>query len=408
MDPTAPLTILYDSLNNPQINIDINSLLPLPYSSNIEEPISVDIELASIENTPPPIYCDIERYNQLKLLKDKFDGPGFDEARLKVNPFEAIGRSIFQNRAAIKIANIDAIYHISNSVPLITDMREGGIFTYLDIAAGPGGFTEYIQFRRSQSIGWGMTLKDKNDWNLNYLDLNRFTPLYGEDQTGNLYTNWIWLIGEIITRNSGGVDLVMADGGFEVEKEDLYRQEWLSSKLFAIQAVIGCSTCKEGGNFVLKAFDTVTSISADILYLMSRCFAEIIIFKPISSRPANSERYVICRGRKGDEVEPIIELLIKSILSYQGNTYLNKILSSIPKDFIIWLTNENNRSINLQTDVANKIISLMEGRTIELKEYNLRKCLIIWNLPSSINNEVSAPRGRGRGSMRGRGKQQIK
>ena len=47
-----------------------------------------------------------------------------------------------------------------------------------------------------------------------------------------------------------------------------------------------------GGHFVCKLFDLFTPFSVGLVYLMYRIFDHVSIFKPVTSRPANSERYV--------------------------------------------------------------------------------------------------------------------
>lgn len=47
-----------------------------------------------------------------------------------------------------------------------------------------------------------------------------------------------------------------------------------------------------GGHFVCKLFDLFTPFSVGLVYLMYHAFEKVCIFKPNTSRPANSERYV--------------------------------------------------------------------------------------------------------------------
>ena len=53
-------------------------------------------------------------------LQNIFDELGEREiqrARLKSNPFETIGKGFFQNRAALKMANLDAVTHMMFTKP---------------------------------------------------------------------------------------------------------------------------------------------------------------------------------------------------------------------------------------------------------------------------------------------------
>jgi len=42
-----------------------------------------------------------------------------------------------------------------------------------------------------------------------------------------------------------------------------------------------------------KLFDVFTRFSVGLIYLMYRAFERVALFKPVTSRPANSERYAV-------------------------------------------------------------------------------------------------------------------
>lgn len=57
-------------------------------------------------------FCDkeiIESLFSIKTFFDKIDPTEFTIARSICNPFETIGRSIFQNRSAVKMVDLDAL-----------------------------------------------------------------------------------------------------------------------------------------------------------------------------------------------------------------------------------------------------------------------------------------------------------
>lgn len=427
-DPSALLCEIRDSFTRPQIEI-VPEMLPQPYSITSAPMLNVQIKTASeatLPNLPPdPRYCDVNRYNELQNLKDKFpdDEKKYTEARDKTNPFEDIGKSIFMNRAAIKIANIDAIYGLTKHFGGLLKMVVDGLYTYCDLCGGPGAFTQYLQFRWPDSMGYGLTLRNELDWNRSKLDVTRMNFIYGEDGTGNIYTNWQQFVQEVRTTEQLGVDLVLGDGGFDVEsmdipepsserdiedksklhpltptetltlpvatnnrKERFRRQEFLSSRLLLCQLLTAISILKTGGNFVCKIFNTVTSLSAELLFIASLCFDNITIFKPISSRPANAERYIICRGLR-DKVSSYANILASANQAYsQGVNVISIISNELPEDFRTWLTFYNNRSIDRQMLAANRILRYLNGDINVLREipqYNIHKALIIWNLPDN-------------------------
>jgi cap1 methyltransferase len=52
----------------------------------------------------------------------------------------------------------------------------------------------------------------------------------------------------------------------------------------------------DAGHFVVKAFDMYTDFSAGLMYLIYQNFEEVAVFKPNTSRQANSERFLVCKG----------------------------------------------------------------------------------------------------------------
>jgi cap1 methyltransferase len=220
------------------------------------------------------------------------------------------------------------------------------------------------------------------------LDLTRFEEYYGPENKddGNLYYQWQNYANYVLSKEPQGVDLVMADGGIGMESEDDYqRQEFLSSRLLLTQVLPGILCVKLGGVFVCKVFDTVTLFSAQLLYILSQCFDSIILFKPCSSRPGNSERYIVCKGRKSD-ITDYIELLSSAAKAYTDEQFVTSLFpEDLPEDFVAWVTHWNNYSINNQLEVSDNIQKYINNEKVVLPQYDITKFLKIWNLPDNKN-----------------------
>lgn len=80
--------------------------------------------------------------------------------------------------------------------------------------------------------------------------------------------------------------------GFSVEGQENI-QEILSKRLYLCQTLCAMNILRSGGSFVCKLFDVFTPFSVGLLYLLYRSFDEVCLHKPHTSRPANSERYVL-------------------------------------------------------------------------------------------------------------------
>jgi cap1 methyltransferase len=80
------------------------------------------------------------------------------------------------------MANLDALFHL-------TTTTDDQILDFADVCAGPGGFSEYILWRKKHlARGFGFTLRGKDDWKLEKFHpeapTTAFQTCYGEDDTG--------------------------------------------------------------------------------------------------------------------------------------------------------------------------------------------------------------------------------
>lgn len=379
MDPSEALCRMHDPFSEEPEPQPRN----LPWASFAAS----DFEVAFVSTDGPPAHAFAPPgYSQLQQIKHDFaeaSSADFRAARDACNPFERIDNGPYMNRAAIKLANLDAIAGLTPKLfdPLNTSFSLDSSYTFADVAAGPGGFTQYLQRRYPSARGAGITLRSSIDFSHQLLDMERFTAFYGEDDTGDLYryTNEFQ---EFVAETLGGVDLLVADGGMDEDDQ----QEYLSSRLLTCQAYLGVSCVLEGGNFVCKVFDTVNRHTAELIYLVSTCFDKVVLAKPVSSRPANAERYLVCKGRRAQEiVDPAADILYDALDKYKGSSFLESLLAEnqLPPAFVEWLEHNNRIACESQTAACDHIARYLSGDKAvveELPKYSIQKFSIIWNI----------------------------
>lgn len=250
-----------------------------------------------------------------KSLLDNVSRKEFLPARNRSNPFEEIRKEFFQNRAALKMANIDAVFDFIFTNPENTNERE--LVYFADICAGPGGFSEYVMWRKKwRAKGFGLTLRDSQlDFKLYKFNSqspwDTFHIHYGRDKSGDIYNqdNMDSLRDVIFDQTNGKMlHFVSADGGMDFT-QDQNNQELTNAQLLLCQVLCAFMILREGGVFVCKTFDLFTKFSVDLMYLMWLSFDQISIVKTHTSRPANSERYVVGKGYHGQS--PIVPYLQK-------------------------------------------------------------------------------------------------
>lgn len=346
-----------------------------------------------------PVTCNVEQYN--KLQKAKLVYSSYPEERAKflpiMYPYELANRSIFFTRAALKLANLDIVFNLTGdrSNKQIFEQGTGylhkrleGNFTFCDIAGGPGSFTNYLQYRRSESMGYGITKRSHINWNIDKLDANRLIPIYGSDNSGDLYTQWKFFMDRVKRQEPDGVDLIVADGGLADDDVDLKsRQEYLTSRLLAIEIYLGIALCKVGGDFTVKTFDTVTKLTADLIYCCSVAFESVTLFKPIMSRSLNSEQYLVCKGRRSlsDNIGSMLDQALTSLINNTSDRQQpTSIFRELPQEFTNWLTNVNNKWIDRQIGYIRALVNLIAGKPVPdefTPKIDLHQLLLELNLP---------------------------
>ena len=131
-------------------------------------------------------FCNPEILKSIMKSKSVFDqleGHEMRKARTRSNPFEVIQGVFFLNRAAMKMANMDAVFDFMFTNPKDKYgheiLRENSLLYFADVCAGPGGFSEYVLWRkRWKAKGFGFTIKGKNDFKLEdfYAGTRKFLP----------------------------------------------------------------------------------------------------------------------------------------------------------------------------------------------------------------------------------------
>ncbi|KAE8286854.1 Cap-specific mRNA (nucleoside-2'-O-)-methyltransferase 1 [Larimichthys crocea] len=353
-------------------------------------------------------FCTEDLLHTLLRCKGVFDsleGEEMRRARTRSNPYEMIRGGIFLNRAAMKMSNIDHCFDNmftnpkdSQGKPLTKD-REGELLYFADVCAGPGGFSEYILWkRRWHAKGFGMTLKGPCDFKLEDFfaaPSELFEPYYGEggvDGDGDItrpenitaFRNFV-----LESTEKRGLHFLMADGGFSVEGQENI-QEILSKQLLLCQFLTAISTLRTGGHFVCKTFDLFTPFSVGLVYLLYLSFERISLFKPVTSRPANSERYVVCRGLKpgSDAVREYmfrVNLKLNQLKNSERDVTDVVPLSIIKEDtdFYQFMVNSNESLCAVQIKALAKIHAFVVDPTLsEPRQADIRKeCLKLWGVP---------------------------
>jgi len=112
------------------------------------------------------------------------------------------------------------------------------------------------------------------------------------------------------------MNIITADGGFDFS-QDYNNQEKNAFRLIFTQVAYAITMQKFNGTFILKIFDILEKSTMQVLYLLSCFYENIIISKPYTSRNANSEKYIICKGFKFKDTSNISTKFINILTIFE-------------------------------------------------------------------------------------------
>ena len=305
----------------------------------------------TIYETESDKIVDMDVYNYLLECKNKIESvesiKRWDYYKKLSNPYELVNKYIKSKNLNLGIAEYTPIsraffkfWEILLEYKLINNNSKQ--LTYGALAEGPGGFIEAFSFYRRKYGGYSndlitcITLKSKSNNIPNWEIIKgcKYNISWGEDGTGNLYK-----VKNILNYcnhfKKNKADLVSADGGFDFSN-NYHTVERDAQQLIFCEIVTGLMILKIHGHMVVKIFDSFNTSSIDLLYILSTYFREIYLVKPSTSRPANNEKYIVCKYFKGIKNKEIQSLLdIVHIMDHNPHTYIGRFLTNkIPKDFI--------------------------------------------------------------------------
>ena len=308
-----------------------------------------------------------------------------------ISKFKPLSRSYFKMIEIIHFFQLN----MNSTLPIKT----------FHLAEGPGGFIEAVVSLRNRKDDTyiGMTLIDKDNnsnipgWKKSDIFLNENPNVYienGMDGTGNILSleNFV----DVCKIYGSSMDLITADGGFDFSL-DFDNQEFNMTKLLYGQVIYALCMQNRGGCFILKVFDCFMQQTIDILAILSSFYEHVYITKPQTSRYANSEKYVVCKGFLQTTNHHFYPFLYNSfsIMLLRENDYTSRFLNIPISYFFISKLEEYNAIFGQQQiEYIHTTISLIENKYKDFKienlmKINIQKC-IQWCIKYQIpyNNSI--------------------
>lgn len=274
-------------------------------STNTRIP-SNDISLKRLENA----------YSTLSMYKNRITSHhlerNWDHYKKYINKYESIYSPSFQypsvssyrpvSRSFFKLCEILHEFNIG-----LTPTPICAVF----LAEGPGGFVEsFARHRSMHNVAMSdqyhaITLSPGLNHNVPNWRLaparklaNDGGALFINAHEGDICDIPGTLDAFIKSVGKNKAHFITADGGFDFS-QNFNCQEERATQLVEAQLYAALEMQHIGGTFILKIYDVHTITMVKLLSILYQTYENVAFIKPHTSRPANSEKYVVCMNFKG-------------------------------------------------------------------------------------------------------------
>ena len=338
----------------------------------------------SEKNENVTVYKDKQTLMDIKCKIDSCEAKKWEDIKKKFNLYEYIYTSSKQINNICNIIPVSRSYFKLHEMIKNNHLLQDNIFCAC-LAEGPGGFIHCLNnYSKNYNIYikriFGITLisKDKTIpyWNQLIVNNRMNHILNGSDGSGNLY-NFENANDFIKKINLNYCHLVTADGGFDYSG-NYNSQEDNSYKLIYSEIYIALNIQKIKGNFILKIFDLFNYKTIQLIYLLYNCYSIIEIYKPLTSRLSNSEKYIICSEFNGCPSH------VKEILKkYYDNC--EDLHIDIPESFINDINEFNKQFVSTQIGSIQEVLKNINLSNTKIPTKNQINHALKWcelyNLP---------------------------
>lgn len=174
-------------------------------------------------------------------------------------------------------------------------------------------------------------------------------------------------------------DFITADGGFDWANENTQEQE--AFRLIFAQIFTALTIQKQGGHFVCKFFETFTDTSLKFIYLLGQMYNQVYFCKPLTSRPSNSEKYVVCLDFKFAEKDKQYVGIIKKLTEIIDQLHEKRDVNWVsiwpelvlPTEFLSTIIFCNTSIANRQLKGINEIVSFIKEQNYYGDVYQMRR-----------------------------------
>ena len=348
--------------------------------------------------------------NALNKIDWKNEENKINEAKKETNAYEDINEHYFDKKQAYQLANINYLFE---KELIKKDNLLEGISVFL--VGDNGGFADYIMYftifkngfdpkifcipEKNNLIKNAKFRKEINDKKEECIEiLNEFYEEKRDfDENNNLSLEMINKISDKIDEKTepGGINLYIARKVIKYIHNE--SQEMKYRKFFLINTLLAFKMLNNGGNYIIKLYDTFTPFTIGIIYMIFKNFEQISIFKPVSTRQYSSCRYLVAEKFIGKEENKSIKYLETFVQNYieftkdKNDVLYFLLISELNKNkyFVDIIYGINNGITEKRIDALQELYKKLNGERTKLYDkMSIKKFFLDnWKVPVLVYDE---------------------
>jgi FtsJ-like methyltransferase len=218
--------------------------------------------------------------------------------------------------------------------------------SYYDVDSGPG--SGYL------SDQYGLIARFRDRWN------------FGADGDGDI-TSPANIRSFAQTKFGHQFHLMTSDVKFVPPDSDYDEEENINIPVHLGHVLCALNTLAIGGTAILKEFTFFETPSVALLYLLANCFSNVRLAKPETSRPSNSETYIVASGFQGlNDVQSarLMKIMeyIRGLNTREGSPGIFR-LADIPREFVANI-------VDIEGKLAERQSKAIKHNTEQFHHYN--------------------------------------
>jgi 23S rRNA U2552 (ribose-2'-O)-methylase RlmE/FtsJ len=167
------------------------------------------------------------------------------------------------------------------------------------------------------------------------------------------------------------MDVIIFNNDIKTEDENFIEQAFYLE--FVNQAIEILKNLSDGGNAIIKFYDSFTIVTIKLLYILSSFFEDAIIYKPFVSRQSDTDRFLILTNFKNKNTDKIIKAFENIIKTKKEKENLVDIIPDIiiSKEFMNAISFINKKLVNNQQIMINEIIKYIKENNYFGDKYHI-------------------------------------